>query len=284
NIENPSPNLSPNNVEKFHETSLHIPPVRGLGHQPVQFTLGDSNLPPAPIAGNSITVASVSPAVHQAAMAAREKLIQMAITDANSSLYGCEIADISIESGEIFLKSEPSRRDSYREILQRQGLESLEVTEATTPNPESKQYAKHSFGAVFVEVAVDELLGEIKVRRCVGVYSAGRILNLKTARSQVIGGITWGIGMALMEKTVIDDHSGKVITANLSDYLIPTHADIPNIEVQFIEENDPHVNVLGAKSLGELPIVGVAAAIANAVYHATGKRIRDLPITPDKLL
>ncbi|UKO97262.1 xanthine dehydrogenase family protein molybdopterin-binding subunit [Nostoc sp. UHCC 0870] len=256
----------------------------GLSSQPVQFSLGDSNLPTAPITGNSITVASVSPAVHQAATAAREKLIQMAIADSNSQLYGCQITDISVESGQIFLKPEPSRRDSYTEILQRHGLESLVVTEATSPNPESKQYSKYSFGAVFVEVAVDELLGEVKIRRCVGVYSAGRILNTKTARSQVIGGITWGIGMALMEKTVMDMNSGKIIGANLSDYLIPVHADIPNMEVQFIEEHDPHVNSLGTKSLGELPIVGVAAAIANAVYHATGKRIRDLPITPDKLL
>ncbi|AFY47851.1 aerobic-type carbon monoxide dehydrogenase, large subunit CoxL/CutL-like protein [Nostoc sp. PCC 7524] len=256
----------------------------GLPSQPVHFTLGDSNLPTAPIAGNSITVASVSPAVHQAATAARERLIQMAISDSNSPLYGCQLADISVESGQIFSNQEPSRRDSYTEILQRHGLESLVVTEATAPNPESKQYAKHSFGAVFVEVAVDELLGEVKVRRCVGVYSAGRILNTKTARSQVIGGITWGIGMALMEKTVIDDHSGRIIGANLSDYLIPVHADIPSMEVQFIEEHDPYVNSLGTKSLGELPIVGVAAAIANAVYHATGKRIRHLPITPDKLL
>ncbi|MEA5568862.1 xanthine dehydrogenase family protein molybdopterin-binding subunit [Anabaena sp. UHCC 0399] len=256
----------------------------GLSSQPVQFSLGDSNLPTAPVTGNSITVASVSPAVHQAATAAREKLIQMAIADSNSQLYGCQITDISVELGQIFLKSEPSRRDSYTEILQRHGLESLVVTEATSPNPESKQYSQHSFGAVFVEVAVDELLGEVKVRRCIGVYSAGRILNTKTARSQVIGGITWGIGMALMEKTVMDMNSGKIIGANLSDYLIPVHADIPSMEVQFIEEHDPHVNVLGTKSLGELPIVGVAAAIANAVYHATGKRIRDLPITPDKLL
>jgi len=168
--------------------------------------------------------------------------------------------------------------------LHRQGLASLEVTEQTSPNPESKNYSKHSFGAIFVEVAVDELLAEIKIRRCVGVYSVGRILNLKTARSQVVGGITWGIGMALMEKTVMDANQGRIVSANLSDYLIPVHADIPNIEVLFLEEEDAYVNALGTKSLGELPIVGVAAAISNAVYHATGKRIRDLPITPDKLL
>ncbi|MEH1943971.1 MAG: xanthine dehydrogenase family protein molybdopterin-binding subunit [Nostoc sp.] len=251
---------------------------------PVQFELGDSNLPKAPMTGNSITVASVSPAVHKAAIAARDKIIQMAIVDANSLLYGFQIEDITVESGQIFLKQDPSKRDSYTEILRRHGLESLAVTEESSLSPESKQYAKHSFGAIFVEVAIDELLGEIKVRRCVGVYDAGRILNFKTARSQVIGGITWGIGMALMEKTVMDTNQGRIVGANLSDYLIPVHADIPNMEVQFVEEHDPYVNALGTKSLGELPIVGVAAAISNAVYHATGKRIRDLPITPDKLL
>ncbi|MBD2165209.1 xanthine dehydrogenase family protein molybdopterin-binding subunit [Calothrix membranacea FACHB-236] len=250
---------------------------------PVQFELGDSNFPKAPITGNSITVASVSPAVYKAAIAARDRIIQMASKDPNSPLYQSQAEDITVESGQIFLKHDHSRRDSYTDILRRHKLESLEVTEQTSPSLEGKQYAKHSFGAIFVEVAVDELLEEIKVRRCVGVYDAGRILNFKTARSQVIGGITWGIGMALMEKTVMDTNQGRIVNANLSDYLIPVHADIPNIEVQFIGEPDPYVNTLGTKSLGELPIVGVAAAISNAVYHATGKRIRDLPITLDKL-
>ena len=250
---------------------------------PVQFELGDSNFPKAPITGNSITVASVSPAVHKAAIAARDRIIQIAIGDPNSPLYQSQAEDITVESGQIFLKYDHSKRDSYTDILHRHGLESLAVTEQTSPSLEGKQYAKHSFGAIFVEVAVDEVLGEIKVRRCVGVYDAGRILNFKTARSQVLGGITWGISMALMEKTVMDTNQGRIVNANLSDYLIPVHADIPNMEIQFIEEHDPYVNTLGTKSLGELPIVGVAAAISNAVYHATGKRIRDLPITLDKL-
>ncbi|NEU78699.1 xanthine dehydrogenase family protein molybdopterin-binding subunit [Nostoc sp. UIC 10630] len=248
----------------------------------VQFELGDSNFPKAPITGNSITVASVSPAVYKAAIAARDKIIQMASKDPNSPLYQSQAEDITVESGQIFLKHDHSKRDSYTDILRRHELESLEVTEQTSLNPEGKQYAKHSFGAIFVEVAVDEVLGEIKVRRCVGVYDAGRILNFKTARSQVLGGITWGISMALMEKTVMDTNQGRIVNANLSDYLIPVHADIPNMEVLFIGEHDPYVNTLGTKSLGELPIVGVAAAISNAVYHATGKRIRDLPITLDK--
>lgn len=256
----------------------------GVDSEQVKFALGDSNLPNAPIAGNSMTVASVSPAVHQAASAAKAKMIEMAIADVNSPLYQTKVADIAVESGEIYLKENPAQRDSYSEILRRHDLGSLEATRETAPHPESKNYAKHSFGAIFVEIAVDELLGEIKVRRCVGVYSVGKILNSKTARSQVIGGITWGIGMALMEKTVIDAQQGRIVNANLSDYLIPVHTDIPQIEVEFVPETDAYINSIGTKSLGELPIVGVAAAIANAVYHATGKRIRDLPITPDKLL
>ena len=123
----------------------------------------------------------------------------------------------------------------------------------------------------------------MRVARCVGVYGAGRILNAKTARSQMIGGITWGIGMALMEHTVMSPHYGRILNHNLSDYLIPVQLDVPDIQVQFVEEEDPYVNALGTKGIGELSVVGVAAAIANAVYHATGKRIRDLPITPDKL-
>lgn len=256
----------------------------GVSSQQIKFELGDTNLPNAPMTGNSMTVGSVSPAVHQAATAAREKIIQMAIADIHSPIYHAAIADIGVESAQIYLKSDSSQRDSYSEILRRHGLASIEVTEETAPDPETKKYSKHSFGGIFVEVAVDELLGEIKVRRCVGVYSVGKILNYKTARSQVIGGITWGIGMALMEKTVMDTHHGRVVGANLSDYLIPVHADIPKMEVQFVEETDAYVNTLGTKSLGELPIVGVAAAIANAVYHATGRRIRDLPMTPDKLI
>ncbi len=142
----------------------------------------------------------------------------------------------------------------------------------------------HSFGAQFAEVRVDPDFGTVRVTRFVGAFGAGRIMNLKTARSQMIGGIVMGIGMALLEETVTDNRFGRIVNPNLGEYHVPVNADIPAIEAYFVEETDPHVNVIGAKGVGEIGITGVAAAVANAVYHATGKRIRDLPITPDKLL
>ena len=142
----------------------------------------------------------------------------------------------------------------------------------------------HAFGAVFAEVAVDPELGETRVRRIVGAYGAGRIVNPKTARSQSIGGMVGGIGMALLEHTVVDERNGRVTNGNIAEYIVPVNADVRQLEVSFVEEHDPHVNPLGVKGVGEIAQVGVAAAIANAVHHATGKRIRDLPITPEKLL
>ena len=143
----------------------------------------------------------------------------------------------------------------------------------------------HAFGAVFAEVTVDPDLGETRVRRIVGAYGAGRIVNPKTSRSQCIGGMIGGIGMALMEHSVVDARNGRVPNANFAEYAIPVHADTPPLmEAIFVEEHDPHVNPLGVKGVGEIAMVGVAPAITNAVFHATGKRIRELPVTPDKLL
>jgi xanthine dehydrogenase YagR molybdenum-binding subunit len=158
------------------------------------------------------------------------------------------------------------------------------VTHESGPGDETKKFSMRAFGAHFVEVRVDPDLGMVRVARVVSGFAAGKIINPKTARSQAIGGIVGGIGMALMEETYWDPRNGRVVNANLADYHVPAHADIPALDAFFIDEHDPHVNPLGAKGLAELSIVGVAAAVANAVYHATGKRIRDLPITPDKLL
>jgi xanthine dehydrogenase YagR molybdenum-binding subunit len=142
----------------------------------------------------------------------------------------------------------------------------------------------HAFGAVFAEVHVDPDLGEIRVRRIVASYGVGRLLNRKTAHSQLKGGIIWGIGMALHEKTELDPVTERVANANLAEYHVPVNADVGTIDVTVVDEDDPHINALGTKGIGEIGIVGVAAAIANAVYHATGRRVRDLPITLDKLL
>jgi xanthine dehydrogenase YagR molybdenum-binding subunit len=165
----------------------------------------------------------------------------------------------------------------------------VEASADSKPGDAGKRFSMHSFGALFVEVAVDPDLAEMRVRRMVGAYGVGRIINTKTSRSQCIGGMIGcmigGIGMALMEHSVVDARNGRVINANFVEYLVPVHADAPPVmDVIFVDEHDPHVNPLGVKGLGEVAIVGVASAIANAVFHATGKRIRELPITPHKLL
>ncbi len=160
----------------------------------------------------------------------------------------------------------------------------IEARADAEPADAEEQYSTHAFGAQFSQVEVDEALGEVRIAKHTGVFGCGRILNAKTSRSQLIGGITWGIGMALMEQTEYDKRTGRAMSANLVDYHVPVNADVPEIDVLLLEEHDQHVNPLGVKGIGEIGITGVAAAIANAVYHATGKRIRDLPITPERLL
>jgi xanthine dehydrogenase YagR molybdenum-binding subunit len=170
------------------------------------------------------------------------------------------------------------------EAMRRLG-QSIEVSADVKPGDEESRFSMHAFGAVFVEVAVDSDLGETRVRRIVGAYGAGRIVNPKTTRSQCIGGMIGGIGMALMEHSVVDPRNGRVPNANLAEYPVPVHADAPPVmDVIFVDEHDPHVNPLGVKGVGEIAMVGVAPAITNAIFHATGKRIRELPVTPDKLL
>jgi len=226
----------------------------GLPIENVRFHLGDTRLPKAPVHGGSMTMASVGSAVQAACRKARD--------DALGQAGGTDLA----------------------EAIRRIG-KPIEVSADVKPGDEGKRFSMHAFGAVFVEVAVDPDLGETRVRRIVGAYGAGRVVNPKTARSQCIGGMIGGIGMALMEHTVVDLRNGRVVNANLAEYAVPVLADTPQVmDLTFVEENDPNVNPLGVKGLGEIAMVGVAPAIANAVYHATGKRIRELPITPDKLL
>jgi xanthine dehydrogenase YagR molybdenum-binding subunit len=163
--------------------------------------------------------------------------------------------------------------------------EPVEASADVKPGDESQRFSMHAFGAVLAEVAVDSDLGQTRVRRIVGAYGAGRIVNPKTTRSQCIGGMIGGIGMALMEHSVLDARNGRVPNANFAEYAVPVHADAPPVmDVVFVQEDDPQVNPLGVKGVGEIAMVGVAPAIANAIFHATGKRIRELPITPDRLL
>jgi xanthine dehydrogenase YagR molybdenum-binding subunit len=255
----------------------------GLPVEKVVFELGDSRFPVAPVSGGSTTVASVAPAVHAAASAARLKLTGIAIADETSCLYGALSDDIEFDAGWLRLRADPARRVSMADIVARHGGP-IEAQAEAAPGGEKQQYSMHAFGAVFVEVHVDEDLCEIRVPRVVGVYGVGKLMNRKTGYSQLMGGIVWGVGMALLEETVIDKRAGRAVNGNLAEYHVPVNADIGNIDVSVVDEDDPHVNPLGAKGIGEIGITGTAAAIANAVYHATGRRIRSLPITLDKLL
>jgi xanthine dehydrogenase YagR molybdenum-binding subunit len=192
--------------------------------------------------------------------------------------------DAEFAEGRIRVCSDPSRSVSVAEAMRHSKVEMIEEEASAGPTSEQDQYSRHAHSAVFAEVEVDEDFGTVRVTRVVSATAGGRILNPKTARSQVMGGVVWGIGMALEEESVIDHAFGRFMTHNLADYHVPVCADVHDIEVIFVEERDEVVNPLGAKGLGEIGVVGVAAAIANAVFHATGKRVRDLPITPDKLL
>lgn len=256
----------------------------GIPTERVRVEIGDTKMPKTPGSGGSWGAASYGSAVQSACVAVRAKILGMARLDPRSPLKGLSNVGMDIREGRIFSKRDASRGETYQELLTRNNLKVTEAEVESTPDEAAKKYSMHAFGAQFAQVQVDPDLGMVRVTRFLGTYGAGRILNPKTARSQMIGGIIMGIGMALHEETVVDERYGHFVNHNLGEYHVPVHADIPAIEAFFVEENDPHVNPLGVKGVGEIGIVGVAAAVANAVYHATGKRIRDLPITPDKLL
>jgi xanthine dehydrogenase YagR molybdenum-binding subunit len=256
----------------------------GLSVDRVRFELGDTDLPPTPASVGSATASSTGPAVNAAAMAARQKLVQMAIADTGSPLHGAREDDVRTAEGRLSLASDSSKSETFEALIARNGGQPVEARVDLRPTPDQQQYSMHSFGAVFSEVRVDRDLGLIRVPRVVAAYGGGKILNVKTATSQMIGGIVWGISQALLEETHIDARSGRYVNADLAEYHVPVNADIGRIDVTFVDEKDEHVNPIGVKGVGEIPIVGVAASVANAVYHATGKRIRDLPITLDKLL
>lgn len=256
----------------------------GMPFEQVRFELGDTKMPRAPVSGGSATVASVGTAVEGATKAVRAKVLEMARNDQRSPFYNIAETDIAIQDGKILHKTDATKSETYADILKRQNMPQVEASFDAKFDEANNKFSMHSFGAQFAEVRIDPDLGEVRVTRFVGAFGTGRIMNYKTARSQMLGGIVMGIGMALHEETITDLQTGRIVNANLGEYHVPVNADIPAIEPYFVEEIDPHVNPMGAKGVGEISITGVAAAVANAVYHATGKRIRDLPITPDKLL
>ena len=266
-------------MTQFVAETLGVPTER------VRFELGDSQFPPAPVTGGSWSTASVAPAVVAACNALKDKLISLAIDGPAAPLTGQAKADMVIGDGRVSSSKDKSQSVSFADLLAKTGNQNLEADGNAKPGDAYQKLACFSFGAIFVEVKVDPDLGEVRVSRLVGVYDVGKVLNPLLARSQLLNGITFGIGMALMESTVPDLVIGRMVNANLAGYLVPVSSDVPpDFVVEFLDIPDPNMAADGARGLGAIGIVGVPAAIANAVYHATGKRIRDLPITPDKLV
>ncbi|MGI8467567.1 MAG: xanthine dehydrogenase family protein molybdopterin-binding subunit, partial [Pyrinomonadaceae bacterium] len=293
----------------------------GVPIEKITVEIGDSFLPPAPVSGGSQTAVSVTSAVLAAAEMLKKELTAMAIADGKSKLNGRKMEEIDFADAKFFVRGDSSKNDSAVEILRRGDKKMVEVCATAKPftsrkpneaNQEAKKeqggqnaqssvpcspaqpdaetdsdkekYSFHSFGAQFAEVLVDEDTGMVRVSRFISVQDIGQVLNEKTARSQIIGGVVYGLGQALMEATEYDARWANPVTRTLADYHVPVHLDAPPIDVYFIGKPDPHISPIGARGIGEIGITGVAAAVANAVFNATGKRVRDLPITPDKLL
>jgi xanthine dehydrogenase YagR molybdenum-binding subunit len=256
----------------------------GLKPEQVQFELGDSTFPRAPAQGGSWTTASVGSAVHGAALAVTARLLEFANREGSSPLKGAAVADVEMLDGRLRLKSDTSRFVNISEVMKRNNLTEISETFESKPSEERRNYATLAHGAQFIEVKVDQDIGQVRVTRAIEVTACGKIINPKASHSQEIGGVVWGIGMALEEATEIDHRFGRIMNPNLQHYHVPVNADVHMVETIFVEEDDNIVNPLGVKGMGELGMVGIPAAIANAVFHATGKRIRELPITPDKLL
>ena len=253
----------------------------GLPLENISIKLGDSRLPQSPVEGGSWIAVSVSNGITATAAAIGEELLRLAKRIPNSPLANAASSDVALVDGTLVSKVDPSRSVSIADAMRYGAVDRIERELTTNPGQDIRAHNTHS--AIFAEVKVDEQLGVIRVTRVVSAVAAGRILNTKTASSQIMGSVVWGIGMALREETLIDHRDGRIVNANIAEYLVPVNADVEDIKVIFVDEPDDS-NPLGVKGVGEIGIVGVPAAIANAVYHATGKRVRDLPITLDKLM
>jgi len=259
----------------------------GVSPKKTIFELGDSSFPPGPTQSGSTTTSTLGSAVHDVCISLKKRLFELAKNNPvfhTADIHTVALENLVFENGSIVLTSDHSKRISYIEVLKTAGLSQLEVTEESKSGEAARNYSSFSYSVHFVKVLVHPATGVIKLNRIVSVVDSGKIISPKTASSQMMGGAVAGIGMALMEEAVIDERFGKIINNNLADYHIPVHADVPTIETILVDKPDPIINPIGAKGMGEVSIVGFAPAVANAVYHATGKRIRELPITPDKLI
>ena len=257
----------------------------GLDIGQVEFRGGSSDLPDAGIAGGSAHTATAGTAVHAAGGDVIAKLADLATADERSPLFGAGNAGVIARDGRLFRRDDEGRNESYVDILARRGVGELEGRGRSAPDAAAQEtYAMHAHGAVFAEVKVDPDLGQARVTRLVGAFAAGRVVNPRLVRSQYYGGMIWGVSFALHEQAIVDARSGRILNADLAEYRIPVNADVPSLEALLIEEHDPYVNALGIKGVGEIGITGTVGAIANAVWHATGKRIRRFPIRIEDML
>ncbi|MER8384536.1 xanthine dehydrogenase family protein molybdopterin-binding subunit [Mesorhizobium sp. M0166] len=256
----------------------------GLPISSVKVELGDSRFPRTAGSGGSWGAASAGSALHNACNALKERILEAAQSSKTSPLRGANATEASFADSEVRIGQRSASLADLIRGISPDGLEAEGSVAAGATTQSYKTYSQHSYGAHFAEVAVDCDTGEIRMRRMLTVIGAGRILNAKTARSQIIGGMTWGIGAALMEQTVLDPRHGHFVNHDLAEYHVPVNGDVPAMEVVFLEEDDDKANPLGAKGLGELGVCGAGAAVANAIYNATGARVREFPITLDKVL
>ena len=250
----------------------------------VDVQIGDSTLPRSGGSGGSTTAASVCPAAYDAALQAKLKLAQLAVTDSASPLHGAAAEEVDIRDGDLFLKSSPGKSEGISSLITRNGNTPVEATATSELPKDRSSFSSHSWGAVFAEVAVDTDTWMVQVRRVVATYDIGTLLNQKTGINQLQGGIVWGISMALQEEAHIDAVYGRTVNNNLGEYHVPVNADVGEIDVTCLNIPDYKFNPIGSRGIGEIGITGTAAAIANAIYNATGKRVRDFPITIDKLM
>jgi xanthine dehydrogenase YagR molybdenum-binding subunit len=257
----------------------------GLDLDQIEFRSGTSDLPDAGIAGGSAHTATAGLAIHGAGADVIGKLADLASADLRSPLFGAGNAGMIARGGRLYRRDDEARSESYADILARAGRDEIKGSGSSTSDPvEQSTYAMYAHGAVFAEVKVDPDFGQMRVTRLVGAFAAGTVVNPRLVRSQYYGGMIWGVSFALHEHAVMDRRSGRPMNPNLGEYYIPVNADVPSIEAILVEERDTHVNVLGIKGVGEVGITGTVAAIANAVWHATGVRVRSFPITLDRLI
>jgi xanthine dehydrogenase YagR molybdenum-binding subunit len=257
----------------------------GLALDRIEFRSGTSDLPDAGIAGGSAHTATAGAAIHGAGADVIARLADIATNDRRSPLFGAGNAGVIPRGGRLHRRDDEAQSEAYADILLRAGQSEIEGSGTGAPNPSAQAaYAMHAHGAVFAEVKVDPDFGMVRVTRLVGAFAAGTVVNPRMVRSQYYGGMIWGISFALHEAAVTDKRSGRLLNPNLADYHIPVNADVPEIEAILVEEHDRHVNALGIKGVGEIGITGTVGAIANAIWHATGVRVRSFPVTLDKLL